>query len=260
MGMRVMLKDEACQVTDVREMKAKGAKAVKKTKLTALNAAGKSLKLVKPCTHTLQRVVGEQQQHDDDAQGPEINEEEEKGASSSEENDEYELEDYDCTITESSADAALTTPVRCGSLKKGDFVVLKGNKPCKIVAMTVVQVGKHGHTKATITGLDVFTGKKYIEAGVPSDHTVAAPVMQRKDWQLTDLSYNGGMTLMDEGGSLREDLDLPTDTQNERNELGEHIATAFEELGDGSSRALFLTVLSAMGAEQVIDCTVKQAF
>jgi translation initiation factor 5A len=34
-------------------------------------------------------------------------------------------------------------------------------RPCKVVGYTTAKTGKHGHAKASITGIDIFTGKKY---------------------------------------------------------------------------------------------------
>jgi hypothetical protein len=44
---------------------------------------------------------------------------------------------------------------------------------------------------------------------------MVAPAMFRSEWQLTDLSQDGTMTLMDQGGNMKEDLDLPKDTHGE---------------------------------------------
>ena len=38
--------------------------------------------------------------------------------------------------------------------------MLKGF-PCKVIEYITSKTGKHGHAKAKITGLDIFTGKKY---------------------------------------------------------------------------------------------------
>jgi translation initiation factor 5A len=59
-----------------------------------------------------------------------------------------------------SADAGAsdTIPVRAGELKKGMHVVIKGH-PCKVVDISTSKTGKHGHAKANITALDIFTNK-----------------------------------------------------------------------------------------------------
>ena len=45
-------------------------------------------------------------------------------------------------------------------MKKGAHAMLKGF-PCKVIEYSTSKTGKHGHAKAKITGLDIFTGKKY---------------------------------------------------------------------------------------------------
>ena len=57
-------------------------------------------------------------------------------------------------------------PVECGTIKKGSYMVFGDNRPCKVVGYTTAKTGKHGHAKAKITGIDIFTGKKY-EDSVP---------------------------------------------------------------------------------------------
>jgi len=75
-------------------------------------------------------------------------------------------------------------PTQCSALRKNGFVLLKGH-PCKIVEMTMAKTGKHGGAKAHITGIDIFTDKKYEEiAG--STQNVDVPNTERKDYQVYD--------------------------------------------------------------------------
>lgn len=43
----------------------------------------------------------------------------------------------------------------------------------------------------------------------PSTHNMDVPHVKREDYQLTDISDDGYLTLMNDGGDLREDLKLP---------------------------------------------------
>merc|ERR1711998_470588 len=76
------------------------------------------------------------------------------------------LGDFD--MTRGGAGASKTFPIRAGEVRKGGHVLLKG-KPCKVVSVSISKTGKHGHAKANIVGLDVFTGKKYNEIS-PTSH------------------------------------------------------------------------------------------
>lgn len=162
-------------------------------------------------------------------------------------------EDYDMSV--GSAGAAKTVPIRAGEVKKGSFLVMKG-KPCKVIEISISKTGKHGHAKANIVGIDVFTGKKYNEIS-PTSHNMTAPTMYRSDWQLTDLSHEGTMTLMNENGDTREDLDLPRTTGGDYTELAQTIFSKFENLPDG--KALHCTILKTMDTEQVVDMLVKES-
>merc|ERR1712006_11115 len=124
------------------------------------------------------------------------------------------------------AGASKTFPIRAGEVRKGGHVLLKG-KPCKVVSVSISKTGKHGHAKANIVGLDVFTGKKYNEIS-PTSHNMTAPAMFRSEWQLTDIEQPAGtMTLMDANGNTRQDLDLPKTSQGEYSDLSKTIITRF---------------------------------
>lgn len=130
-----------------------------------------------------------------------------------------------------------------GALKKGSHVVIKGF-PCKIVEYSTSKTGKHGHAKANIVGVDIFTGKKYEDIS-PSSHNMAQPVVKRKDFQLVDIDREDDFsTLMDDKDELRSDIRL--DLENE--DVHVKLKADFEE-----GKSLNVTVLSAMGTEKIIS-------
>merc|ERR1712232_1521171 len=143
-----------------------------------------------------------------------------------------------------------------GEVRKGTHVMLKGH-PCKAIEISVSKTGKHGHAKANIVGLDVFTGRKYTEL-CPTSHNMTCPVMHRSEWMLTDIAMpGGGMTLMGPGGDNREDLDLPRDSTGNLTELSNDLIERFNSCPDG--KAVYCVILKAMSTEQVIDIMVKEA-
>jgi hypothetical protein len=44
------------------------------------------------------------------------------------------MDSFDQDFAVADADAALTVPIRAGELKKGSYVVMDRNKPCKVCA------------------------------------------------------------------------------------------------------------------------------
>jgi len=135
--------------------------------------------------------------------------------------------------------ASQVYPAQCSSLRKNGFVVMKG-RPCKIVEMSTSKTGKHGHAKVHLVGIDLFNAKKY-EDICPSTHNMDVPFCKRTDFQLVDISADNFLSLMDDGGDVREDVKIP------EGELGEEIRQKFEDGID-----VVCTVLGAMGIEQVI--------
>jgi len=159
--------------------------------------------------------------------------------------------EYD--MSQGSAGAAETVPIRAGEVKKGSYLVMKGH-PCKVIEISISKTGKHGHAKANIFGLDVFTGKKYNEIS-PTSHNMTMPTMFRDEWQVTDISNEGTLTLMNEAGTTKEDLDLPKDTSGNFTDFGQRLQDSFATCADG--KGVFCVVLKAMGNEQVVDYVVK---
>ena len=145
------------------------------------------------------------------------------------------------------AGASESYPVECGTIKKGSYMVFE-NRPCKVVAYSTAKTGKHGHAKAKITGIDIFTGKKY-EDSVPTSHTVMVPNIKRSQYTAIDVDADGYLTLMDKQGSTRQDVKLPDDTDEDQ-KLSDRIKEALSE-----GREILLTVLESMKIEKVIEMT-----
>ena len=142
-------------------------------------------------------------------------------------------------------------PVECGTIKKGSYMVFGDNRPCKVVGYTTAKTGKHGHAKAKITGIDIFTGKKY-EDSLPTSHNVEVPNIKRTPYTAIDVDADGYLTLMDKQGTTRQDLKLPDDTEDDQ-KLSERIREALTE-----GREIILTVLESMKIEKVVEMSDKK--
>merc|ERR1712110_290857 len=93
-------------------------------------------------------------------------------------------------FTSGDAGASNTYPMQCSALRKSGFVMIKG-RPCKIVEMSTSKTGKHGHAKAHIVALDIFTGKKY-EDLCPTSHNMEVPFSKRMECQLLGADAESG--------------------------------------------------------------------
>jgi len=153
-------------------------------------------------------------------------------------------EEFD--FAEGDAGASETFPMQCSALRKNGFVMIK-SRPTKIVEMSTSKTGKHGHAKVHLVALDIFTGKKY-EDICPSTHNMDVPNVKRRDFQLLDVTDDGYLSLMDDGGNTREDLKLP------EGDLGTEIKSCYDDGKD-----IMCTVLSACGEECVIATKINTA-
>lgn len=158
-------------------------------------------------------------------------------------------DDDDYAIEQSGAGASETIPMEAGQVKKGGFIMIKG-KPCKVLSISVSKTGKHGHAKCNFLAVDIFTGKK-LEDMVPSSHGTTVPVVVKTEWELIDIGDDDEVTLMDEGGEQKTDLNLPTVPEG----LGEEIKTAW----DGGENTIMVTVQAAVGIEQIIGFKKESA-
>ncbi|KAL8269692.1 hypothetical protein Esti_006382 [Eimeria stiedai] len=153
----------------------------------------------------------------------------------------------DVTFETADAGASLTYPMQAGAIKKNGFCMLKGN-PCKVVEYSTSKTGKHGHAKAHIVGLDIFTGKKY-EDICPTSHNMEVPNVKRTEYQLIDVSDDGFCSLLLENGDLKSDLTLPKDSEGSLDEVAQQVKALF---ADG--KGVLVSVLAACGKEKIVAC------
>mmetsp|Transcript_26293 Transcript_26293/g.57879 ORF Transcript_26293/g.57879 Transcript_26293/m.57879 type:complete len:159 (-) Transcript_26293:1497-1973(-) len=151
------------------------------------------------------------------------------------------MSDEDYVIESVDAGASSTIPMEAGQIKKGGHMMIKG-KPCKVLSISVSKTGKHGHAKCNFLATDIFTGKKH-EDMIPSTHGTTVPVVNRTDWELIDIDGDE-ITLMDEAGNQKTDLNLPTVPAS----MAEDIREAWNE----GENTVMVTVQAAVGIEQVI--------
>jgi translation initiation factor 5A len=140
------------------------------------------------------------------------------------------------------AGASQTVPIQAGLCKKGTYVLLKGN-PCKVLELSTSKTGKHGHAKANITGVDIFTGKKYQDIS-PTTHNLLQPIISKTDYTLIEIDEDNFITVMNEEGEIREDLSIEPGS----NEIHKKIQEDFN-----SGKNISITVLKSMGKEKVIS-------
>merc|ERR1712110_27845 len=94
------------------------------------------------------------------------------------------------TFETADAGASHTYPMQAGEIRKGSHLMIKGH-PCKCIEVSTSKTGKHGHAKAHIVALDIFTGKKY-EDLCPTSHNVSSPFVKRTEYQVLNVEEKTG--------------------------------------------------------------------
>merc|ERR1712232_1155663 len=134
----------------------------------------------------------------------------------------------------------------------GSHLMIKGH-PCKCVEVSTSKTGKHGHAKAHIVAIDIFTGKKY-EDLCPTSHNIEVPFVKRTEYQLLNADEDTGEVslLLDDGGT-KDDLNLPAKvTQGEPTEDDVKVTDEILKLFGTSEKTLIVTVLSACAMEKIV--------
>jgi len=158
------------------------------------------------------------------------------------------MAEYDENFEQAESGASMTYPTSAGSIKKGGFMVISG-RPCKVVDYSTAKTGKHGHAKASITGIDIFNDRKY-EDSLPTSHNVEVPNIKRTEYQVMSIQ-DDYCDLIDEQGNMRSDLRLPDETEDD-------VAAANTiRAGVEAGSEVFITVLAAMGIEKITDPKTK---
>eukprot|EP00591_Stephanopyxis_turris_P009470 CAMPEP_0195517866 /NCGR_PEP_ID=MMETSP0794_2-20130614/11792_1 /TAXON_ID=515487 /ORGANISM="Stephanopyxis turris, Strain CCMP 815" /LENGTH=161 /DNA_ID=CAMNT_0040646741 /DNA_START=110 /DNA_END=595 /DNA_ORIENTATION=- len=159
------------------------------------------------------------------------------------------MSDNEYEIAAADAGASETIPCEAGQVKKGGYMMIKG-KPCKVISISVSKTGKHGHAKCNFIATDIFTGRK-LEDMVPSTHGTTVPIVTKNDWEIIDIEEDGELTLMDEAGNQKTDLNLPLVPEG----FGEEIREAWNE----GENQISVTVQSAVGIQQVVAYKALEA-
>merc|ERR1712146_588367 len=154
------------------------------------------------------------------------------------------------TFESTESGASHTYPQQAGEIRKGSFLMIKGN-PCKCCEVSTSKTGKHGHAKAHIVAIDIFTGKK-MEDLCPTSHNLDVPFVKKTEYQVLSADADSGeVSLLTEDGSTKDDLNLPTfvnvgEPTDDDKKCADEIIEAVEK-GDNMN----VIVVAACGIEKI---------
>ena len=154
--------------------------------------------------------------------------------------DEADLNDFD----NGDSNASKTIPINVKNVKKGSTILMNGKNACKVIDIFFHKDSKHGHSKATITGVDIFTGRKFQE--VCQGHCNKEEiVISREEYYFIELDSENNLTLMDKKGNLSVGISL-----KEENEDEEEIIKKIRKLQEENS-VIIVSVIKALDNEKV---------
>merc|ERR1712157_619154 len=141
-------------------------------------------------------------------------------------------EEPDTTFESTESGASLTYPQQAGEIRKGSHLMIKGFA-CKCVEVSTSKTGKHGHAKAHIVAIDIFSGKKY-EDLCPTSHNLEVPFVKKIEYQVLTADEDGSVSLLkpDDSGETKDDLFLPDRTM-QFGEPGDDEKKTAKEILDG---------------------------
>merc|ERR1712113_426431 len=151
-----------------------------------------------------------------------------------------------------------TYPQQAGEIKKGTWVMIKGH-PCKCVEVSTSKTGKHGHAKAHIVALDIFTDKKY-EDLCPTSHNLAVPFVSRTEMQVLNVEEDKehvSLLVSPDTGETRADIKLPNIVkEGSATEADEKTTKDLIDFLEDGTKDVYAVVLKACGIEKIVS--VKQ--
>ena len=135
-----------------------------------------------------------------------------------------------------------THPHEAHHVKKGQYIMLKGH-PCKIVDVKTSKTGKHGHAKCNITGIDVFSAKKYNEVH-PGHIVLAAFDLSKNEYEVANIDVDDNeVSYMDENGN-EHTCKIP------EGEIGEKLVAEFKANEEaGGDKFWIITIQTAPEGE-----------
>jgi len=170
--------------------------------------------------------------------------------------------DDEPTFETGDAGSSHVYPQQAGELRKGSHVMIKGHA-CKVTEITTSKTGKHGHAKAHIIALDIFTGKKY-EDLCPASHNVEVPFVKRTEYQVLTADPNSGeVSLLTESGETKDDLTLPDRVEigeptDDDKKLSQALVDVVDKFVDKGEKDVMAIVLDAIGKEKIVDYKLKE--
>lgn len=115
------------------------------------------------------------------------------------------------------------------------------------------KTGKHGHAKAHIVAIDIFSGKKY-EDLCPTSHNLEVPFVVKTEYQVLDANADDGrVSLLKESGETKDDLSLPKFTTDYTpTEDDEKISKEILDETEKGDKTVVAIVQAAIGREKII--------
>ncbi len=128
--------------------------------------------------------------------------------------------------------------------------MLKGF-PCRVTEYSTAKPGKHGASKATIVGVDIFTNKKY-EDTYPTSATMRVPIVTKIEYEVADIDDDSHfVSYIQEDGTINSTIKMPVDDE----ETFKDLQKIWDERAD---KAIYFSLQSACGQQKFIAGRSKE--
>jgi translation elongation factor P/translation initiation factor 5A len=146
---------------------------------------------------------------------------------------------YDNMAHNTSMSSDGTSPLVISALEKGSYAMFKG-QPCQIV-----EIATSNSNGVSITGVDIFSGKKIEVEGLDSDTMVECPRVTTSEYELVSVE-GGSITVMFDDGAFGN-IDLPSDNEDDNT-----LTNTLKEK-NAANYILKVTVIATMGKQKIVS-------
>eukprot|EP01090_Pellita_catalonica_P019305 TRINITY_DN650_c0_g1_i3.p1 TRINITY_DN650_c0_g1~~TRINITY_DN650_c0_g1_i3.p1 ORF type:complete len:180 (+),score=33.29 TRINITY_DN650_c0_g1_i3:133-672(+) len=96
--------------------------------------------------------------------------------------------------------------IAANDIRKGKLVIIRDHHPCKITSLDHIKNGKHGKARVTVSGVDIFSGKKYSDF-FSAKSQVKVPIVESETCTVINFGSSSATIATKSGDELKVPID-----------------------------------------------------